>query len=107
MESKIQLIAPNQNRQERGSLEGPSAHSRLLVGVHPVEELFVLWDAYKHSDFAYSKNVQVRGELLWDAKTFGIATTTRRLASGTETVLAATRQKLYEAIVRRLRPDDI
>lgn len=101
-ESKIQLIMPGQRKGERGNFQGPVGSFKLLVGVHPIDDLFVLWDAYKQTDFGYSKNVQVRGPLLWDASVAGMAAGTRYLATGQETVLVARGDHLAEAIKRRI-----
>jgi hypothetical protein len=101
-ESKIQLIMPGQERHELGNFEGPIGSFKLLVGVHPTDDLFVLWDAYKHYDFAYSKNVQVRGPLLWDASVSGLAKGTRRLSTGRETVIVARGDHLVDAIKQRI-----
>jgi hypothetical protein len=102
-ESKIQIMVPGQGRDERGDFEGPPDHYKLLVGVHPDDDMFVLWDAYKHRDFAFSKNVQVKGQLMWEASISGIATTTRNLANSVETVIAARGDHLVEAIRLRTR----
>lgn len=104
-ESKIQLIMPGQGRQEHGNLEGPEGAFKLLVGIHPTEDLFVLWDAYRHRNFAYSKNVQVRGPVLWDAQIYGLATSTRQLASGRETIIAARSDHLVAAIKQRINTE--
>jgi hypothetical protein len=101
-ESKIQLIVPGQGRRERGNFSGPLGRFKLLVGVHPDEDLFVLWDAYLQRDFAYSKNVQVRGPLLWDASVSGIATGTRRVGGSQETVIVARGDHLGKAIKLRI-----
>jgi hypothetical protein len=101
-ESKIQLIMPGQERHELGNFGGPVGTLKLLIGVHPTDDLFVLWDAYKHHDFAYSKNVQVRGPLLWDASVSGLAAGTRRLSAGSETVIVARSDHLVDAIKQRI-----
>lgn len=101
-ESKIQLMVPGQGRRDRGNFQGPAGRFKLLVGVHPDDDLFVLWDAYKHRDFAFSKNVQVRGPWLWDAQVAGLASGTRRLSTGEETVYAARADHLRMAVERRI-----
>jgi hypothetical protein len=101
-ESKIQLIVPGQARGERGNFSGPQGWFKLLIGVHPDEDLFVLWDAYKQRNFAYSKNVQVRGPLLWDASVSGIAAGTRRVGGSQETVIVARGDHLGKAIKLRI-----
>lgn len=104
-ESKIQVMVPGQGRSERGNFDGPSGRFKILVGVHSDEDLFVLWDAYKHRDFAFSKNVQVRGPWLWDAQVAGLATGSRKLKSGVETVFAARSDHLRIAIERRIESE--
>jgi hypothetical protein len=101
-ESKIQLMMPGQGNRQRGNLVDHSGGFKVLVGVHPTDDIFVLWDAYKQNDFTYSKNVQVRGPLLWDAALSGIAIGQRRLTSGTETVIVARGDRLAEAIKLRI-----
>lgn len=103
LESKIQLMVPGQGRDERGSLrpDDPDLFP-VLIGVKPDEDLFVLWDAWKHEGFAFSKNVQVRAQPLIDAQTFGIGEASRRLASGEEMILAARGDYLREALRRRI-----
>jgi hypothetical protein len=87
---------------QRGNLVAPTGGFKVLVGVHPRDDIFVLWDAYKQRDFSYSKNVQVRGPLLWDASLSGIASGQRHLATGSETVIVARGDRLTEAIRLRI-----
>jgi hypothetical protein len=101
-ESKIQIIVPGQGRGQRGNFVGPPGRFKVLAGVHAAEDLFVLWDAYKYKDFAWSRNVQVRGPLLWDASVSGMALGTRNLAAGAETVIVARGDRLVEAIRERI-----
>jgi hypothetical protein len=68
--------------------------------------MYVLWDGYKHEGFAFSKNAQVKGEVIWDASILGIARAERRLASGTETVIACRHDHFFEAIHERVTTDD-
>lgn len=102
-ESKIQIMVPGQGRDERGEFEGPADHYKLLIGVHPEDDIFVVWDAYKHRSFAFSKNVQVKGQLMWEATISGIATATRNLSNSVETVIAARGDRLADAIRVRMQ----
>lgn len=103
LESKIQLIAPGQGRNERGHLEPPDEESfSILLGYKPDDELFVLWDAYKHVAFAFSKNVQVRAKALQDALTFGTGEMTRTLRTGEERIIAARADHLLQALKMRI-----
>ncbi len=103
LESKIQLIAPGQERDARGRLEPPDDDCfSILLGYKSEERLFVMWDAYKHVDFAFSKNVQVRAQAMEDAITFGIGEMSRRVAGGMETIIVARSDHLGEALARRI-----
>jgi hypothetical protein len=101
-ESKAQLIVPGQGKGQRGDFVGPAGYYKLLVGVPETEDLFVLWDAYLHRNFAFSKNVQVRGELLWAAEVEGWSTGTRTLSTGEEKVFVSRGDHLYDIIRRRI-----
>jgi Methylase-associated X1 len=101
-ESKAQLIVPGQGKGDRGSFDGPAGVFKLLIGVPADEDLFVVWDAYMHTNFAFSKNVQVRGELLWSAEVNGWSAGERRLATGPERVLVARGDHLVSVIRRRI-----
>jgi hypothetical protein len=103
LESKIQIMVPGQARGERGSFQSQDDDTfPVLLGYKPEEGIFVLWDAYKHADFAFSKNVQVRAEPLLHAMTFGIGRTTRRLATGDETIIVARADRLHQALTERV-----
>ncbi len=102
LEQKIQLIAPGQQRTERGNFTAPEGTFRVLVGVDPRRDLFVLWDAYQHRDFAWSKNVQVRSDPLVDAETLGIGRMERQLSTGKELIIACQGGRLHEALRERI-----
>ncbi len=106
-EHKVQLIVPGQGRGDRGAFDHGDGRIVLLVGYAAEEDVFVLWDAGLYADFAWSRNVQVKGHTIIDATAGKIATQERRLrpASGrsvVETVVAAKTRNLAEAIERRM-----
>ena len=79
-ELKIQLIAPGQERGDRGDFEPPDDESYVvLLGYSPDYDVFVLWDAYKHRDFAWSKNCQIRLEPIKAAQITGLGYRDRTL----------------------------
>jgi len=102
-EHKVQLMVPGQRRHERGNFDYSDDRLALMIGYAQEYDVFVLWDADLHRDFAFSKNAQVRTETVVAARdNVSLATQTRRLQLGTETVIAAPAALLVEAIVHRV-----
>ncbi len=106
-EHKIQLIVPGQGRDERGNFDQGGGRIVLLAGYAAEEDVFVLWDAGLYSDFAWSRNVQVKAPTIIEATAGKIAEQERRLrpADGpavTETLLACRPERLADAIIRRV-----
>lgn len=102
-ELKIQLIAPGHKRGERGSFIAPAGHAPILLGYSPDYDIFALWDAYQHVNFAWSKNCQVKMQAFTDAKTKGQGQHVRRLSEGRmETILTARPGHLREVLAARV-----
>lgn len=106
-EHKVQLIVPGQRRDQRGSFDNGDGRIVLLIGYAAEEDVFVLWDAGLYTDFAWSRNVQVKAETIIQASAGKLATQDRKLRppSGrpiVEKVLAVKPRGLAEAIVRRM-----
>lgn len=106
-EHKVQLIVPGQRRGARASFDQSGGRIVLLAGYAAEESVFVLWDAGLYSDFAWSRNVQVKTETLIQASAGKIGQQKRRLRpadgdSVTETLLACPPIRLGEALLRRL-----
>jgi hypothetical protein len=103
-EHKIQLIVPGQERSERGNFDASGGRIPLLVGFRPDLRIFMLWDAELYVDFAYSRNVQVMPETVYEAFALGIARQERRLwTQNSEIVIATDARHLAEAILERQR----
>jgi len=81
-EYKIQMILPNQERGTRATLDLAGAFTSLL-GYSPDFGVFVGWQAELHAEFAYSRNVQCREELLREARNTGWAVASPRVLRGT------------------------
>jgi hypothetical protein len=107
-EHKVQLIVPGQRRGERGSFDHGDDRVVLLVGYVAEEDVYVLWDAGLYSNFAWSRNVQVKVETIIEATAGKLATQFRQLrpAEGpaiVETLLAAPTERLAEAVDTRIQ----
>lgn len=100
-EYKIQIILPGQPRGKRGSLD--YSDGRLPILAAYVNEgrngVFVLWDADKHDDFAYSANMQVKSEAIIGALSSKVSKTKR---NNNEIIVAARPEHLYDAIKCRI-----
>ena len=107
-EHKVQLIVPGQRRGVRASFDNSGGRIVFLIGYAGEEDVFVLWDAGLYTDFAWSRNVQVKSETIIAATAGQLATQARQLrpsngVSCTETVLAVKPRLLRDAIVRRMQ----
>ena len=106
-EHKVQLIVPGQRRGERASFDNGDGRIVLLIGYAAEEDVFVLWDAGLYSEFAWSRNVQVKAETIIQASAGKLATQQRQLRPPqgrptVETVIAVKPRRLAEAITRRM-----
>jgi len=103
-EHKVQLIVPGQERGARGNFGSSGGRIPLLVGYRPDIRIFMLWDAELYVDFAYSRNVQVKAETVYEAFAQGIGRQKRNLLKQpVEIVIAADAKHLGEAILERQR----
>ena len=103
-EHKIQLIVPGQERGARGNFDSSGGRISLLVGYRPDLRIFMLWDADLYVDFAYSRNVQVMPETVYEAFAQGFGRQKRRLWNhSTELVITSDARHLAHAILERQR----
>ncbi len=101
-EHKIQLMVPGQARADRGNFDTSDGRSVVAAGYVDDLDVYVLWDAALHRDFAFSKNAQVRSEHVSAvARTGAIITQVRGLRLGTETVIIAPASRLVDALAMR------
>lgn len=103
-ECKAQLIVPGQGRGERSNFDHSGARIVLLVGYNNAHDVYILWDANLHMDFAYSKNVQIKPETLFEAAAGKMATQVRHLRSvgKKEIVVAVQGPDLDKGIKKRI-----
>jgi excisionase family DNA binding protein len=107
-EHKVQLMVPGQRRGERGSFDHSDDRVVLLIGYAAEEDVYILWDAGLYSNFAWSRNVQVKAETIIEATAGKLATQFRQLRPGegpavVETLIAAPAERLAEAIDTRIQ----
>jgi len=103
-EHKIQLIVPGQERGARGNFDSSGGRIPLLAAYRPDLGIFMLWDAELYADFAYSRNVQVKAETVYEAFAQGIGRQKRNLQNqAAEIVIAADARHLGQAILERQR----
>lgn len=106
-EHKIQIIVPGQKRGQRANFDQTGGRIVLLAGYAAEDDVFVLWDAGLYTDFAWSRNVQVKATTIIEATAGKMAEQERRLRPGggeavTETLLACPPARLADALVRRV-----
>lgn len=103
-EHKIQLIVPGQARGERGNFDSSDGRIPILAGYRPDIGIFMLWDAELYVDFAYSRNVQVMPETVYEAFAQGIGRQKRHLwTRHDEVVITANARHLGRALLERQR----
>lgn len=101
-EHKIQLRVPNQGRADIGNFDWTDDRQALLAGYAELHDVFILWDAALHRDFAWSKNAQVKTEAVESAANAGaIQVRARRVRLGDEDIIAAPAALLRDAVALR------
>lgn len=100
-EYKIQVILPGQQRGERGYLDYSDGRLPVIGAlVRDGDDIaFAFWDADKHSDFAYSGNMQVKADAIVEALCTKYSESVR---NNNERIICARPEHLYDAIIRRM-----
>lgn len=103
-EYKFQVILPGQKRGTRGSLDFSDGRMPMLVAYARITDedtggVFVMWDPYKHDDYSYSANMQVKSETIIKALCVPVATSTR---GNGEIILATRGEHLVDGIRQRV-----
>lgn len=100
-EYKIVLNVGQQYGQ-KGNFDYSEGCIALVIGYVFNHDVFVLWDANKHKDFAFNKNLQVRSETILRALAYPISFQERRTKNGIETIIAARQTYLRAAMNKRI-----
>lgn len=100
-EYKVQVILPGQQRGKRGQLDYSNGRIPIIGALVRYGEdfSFAFWDADKHSDFAYSGNMQVKADVIVESLCSKVSETVR---TNNERIVCAQPQYLYNAIIRRM-----
>lgn len=70
----------------------------LLVGFVKTYDIFVLWDPYKHINFGYRSNIQIKFDTIMDAFVNGISYQERDTRYGWEKIICCTGLNLVKSI---------
>ena len=101
-EYKINLNVPGQKSGIKGNFDFSDGFT-LLVGYVKLYDVFVLWDAYKHLNFAYNSNVQVKSDVILNSFLEPLSKTIRETNNGFETIICCKPHNLSKAIEERYR----
>lgn len=108
---RIQLRLPGQKPKSRGRLDESTGSMLVLAGYISEFDIFVLWDSRAHSDFPYSKGVQVAASTVHEAAINGMSVQSRSIRSVgvTEHVVVVRADELVRGMLRRdeLSRDDL
>ncbi len=86
----------------RGNFDYSDGYIVLLIGYIEAHDVFVFWDATRHKDFAFNKNLQVKATTVLTALANELSYQNRKTDNGTEIVIAARAENLKLAIRKRI-----
>lgn len=96
------VLNVGQNYGCRGNFDYSDGYIVLLIGYVELYDVFVFWDATKHKDFAFNKNLQVKAETVLTALANELSFQKRRTNNGKEIVIATKSENLKLAIRERI-----
>ena len=99
-EYKTCLSVPGQKSGLKGNFDFDKGFV-LLVGYVKDYDIFVLWDAYKHRDFGYRANIQIKLNTILDAFVNHHSVHERDTKYGLERIICCTGDSLIESICQR------
>lgn len=103
-EYKIQVILPNYAPRDRITFDYSDSRWPIIGGYAVLDDniddgVFVFWDTAKHESLAYSSNLQVKAEVLFEAYNNHYSIGTR---NNGEKVIACRPKHLLEALEKRI-----
>jgi hypothetical protein len=90
-EHKIVLRVHGQKERETGFFDCSDDRIVILAGYRPDLDIFAFWDASLYPKFQYARNLQVRGDTIYNAALSGLAEQKRNLRSGAVEIIIACR----------------
>lgn len=103
-EYKIQPMIKGHQNGDKCHFDFSESRIPLVVGYAQIlggvdDGVFILWDAYKHDEFSFSANFQVKAQVIVDALSSPVA---QGKKNNGETILAARSNHLLRAITKRI-----
>ncbi len=101
-EYKINLNVPGQKPGIKSNFDFESGFV-IMFGYVEAHDVFVLWDAYKHHNFAYNANQQVKINTILDSYLKPFSEQVRDTKEGYEHILCCKPSHLIDALAERYR----
>lgn len=101
-EYKINLNVPGQKSGVKSNFDFESGFV-ILFGYVEEHDVFVLWDAYKHHNFAYNANVQVKLKTILESYLKPFSVQIRETKEGYEHIICCKPSHLLDALAERYR----
>jgi hypothetical protein len=97
------VLNVDQNYGERGNFDYSDGFIAIVAGYVRLYDVFVFWDASKHNNFAFNKNMQVKVETILNALGNPISIQERTTRNGVEKIIASRRENIAFAIQERFK----
>lgn len=96
------VLTVGQEPGQRGNFDNSDGCISIVLGYIADLDVFVLWDTSKHKNFAFNKNLQVKGDTILNSLAKSLSFQQRKTIHGIETIIAARSTLLYEALLKRV-----
>jgi predicted neuraminidase len=96
------VLNVGQDKGQRGNFDNSDGCIAIVLGYVFDYDVFVLWDTRKHINFAFNKNLQVKGDTVLSALANRMSFQERKTKQGLETIVAVRSSFLYEGLLKRV-----
>ncbi len=100
-EYKIVLNVGQENG-EKGNFDFSKGYFAVVMGYVIQYDVFVIWDATKHENFAFNKNLQVKSESIINALGNKIILQERKTKLGQEKIITIRSKYLIDGLFKRI-----